>query len=382
MANNYFVFHTRRDPRAEENLYPLEGSGYSLKIAKDYARIASAHGDPTEVYRGKPKLDAKGRKVKSGKRVRRYENGKRAFPFVPDDLAKPLKLTKAEVPSTMKQYARAEGIRNPASVAVGTPQPTKTLQVTVHQINGEWVGDLQSKHKDMMYREMLSRAGQRDAFGGFALITFPRKPRMSAAQNRRLADEGEATVRMKTKRVEELIDATWEVDVFPWKHNPSFPDVAERAEELKDYEDELLDAMVETAWEDTVYTALGYASEDFDLEADDYGTLESLTAEVPEDRSEIEAEMRKFVKGFEQHHGGKKWYRIFAESTPADGSDIEYLGYYLYMQTVGHGVDWSDSREGEFDTPYNQANDTYGEAEGAIRDELEELGYDTSEWWG
>jgi len=211
MASNYFVFHENR-LKGEDSLYPLSGSGYSLKVAKDYARIHSAHGFPSEVYRGRPTLAKGGKKVKTGKLIRRYEEGDRVFPFVPEDLVWPVELTKAEVPRTMKQYAK--GMKNPA--AVGMPQPTKTLQVVVYKAGPDWVGQLASAHKDMMYREMLSRSGLSDAFDNVALVTFNRKPRMSGGQQRRLDREGEVTLRLRTRRVEELINNTWEVDLFPW----------------------------------------------------------------------------------------------------------------------------------------------------------------------
>jgi len=364
MANHYFVFHPGRNPKYEENLYPLERKGYSLKIAKDYARISSAHGDATDVYRGKPTLTKNKRKVKTGKLVRRYEQGKRVFPFVPEDLVHPVKLTKAEVPKTMKQYARGMKMAaNPA--AVGMPQPTKTLQVAVYRSGSDWVGQLESKRKDMMYREMLSRSGKADAFDDVALITFSRKPRLSAAQNRRLASKGDAVVRMQTKRVEELIDSTWNVDVFPWASNPRRG--GDRAEALKPYRSELVDAMAKYAWKNGLMEAVEQVQAENDMR---YPGLVSDLEDDWKRAPDVKKEMRMFLKSFEEHNDGK-WYDVVAAQTDADEGDIDTLGYYLYMQSMGHGVAWSDSREGELDTPDCELYDTYVLTEQVVDDAVD-----------
>ena len=63
-------------------------------------------------------------------------------------------------------------------------------------------------------------------------------------------------------------------------------------------------------------------------------------------------------------HAGKSIGEIAAD---LGTDDVEALGYYIPMQMQGHGVAWSDSREGNLDTPNKEAIESYVAAEYAVK---------------
>jgi len=76
-AKEYFVRFTGAKKKGPTKRKMKEVYGpYTLKSAKDYARIASQHGDPTEVFKS------------SGQMVRRYVGGQRQWPVRPTDAAR------------------------------------------------------------------------------------------------------------------------------------------------------------------------------------------------------------------------------------------------------------------------------------------------------
>jgi len=192
---SYVVFFTARGAEGVPSVY----GRYSLKSAKDYARISSQHGAPAEVWRG-------GYRTAGSKRVRRYEAGERAWPLRPRDLEG---LRKAEVPRQMRRYGKALGIKN--------PQDTPTVQVWIIKRgpNSYEIG-LVSKQKDLMYREMLIAAG-RDAFE-YPLLEADLHPELVASLTKkqlyRLETEGEIIVRVPVENVEEAIDSEWGTKLF------------------------------------------------------------------------------------------------------------------------------------------------------------------------
>lgn len=107
--------------------------------------------------------------------------------------------------------------------------------------------------------------------------------------------------------------------------------------------DEVLEHMINTLWEDALETAAVYGVEN--------GWLSNPESQIADKKNEIPQEAKdeaeKILDEFEKLND--KSIGEIAEEL--DTTEYDMLGYYIVMQALGHGVSWSDSREGSLDVP-------------------------------
>lgn len=126
--------------------------------------------------------------------------------------------------------------------------------------------------------------------------------------------------------------------------------------------DELIDQIADTLWEDSLYSMVEEGKMDGWIPQEQ--NTESIVDQFKDNRpSSVDREAGDFLNALEGFAGSD------IETIAADlgTDDIEALGYYIPMQMMGHGVSWSDSREGDLDTPYKESTEARMEAEEAIR---------------
>lgn len=126
--------------------------------------------------------------------------------------------------------------------------------------------------------------------------------------------------------------------------------------------DELVDQIASTLWKDALFSM---AEEGFSEGwIPDSESHEGIVTEF-EDRipPEVQREAGDFLNALEGH-AGRSIDEIAAELKT---QDLEALGYYIAMQMIGHGVAWSDSREGSLDTPYKESIEAPIAAEDALK---------------
>ena len=126
--------------------------------------------------------------------------------------------------------------------------------------------------------------------------------------------------------------------------------------------DALLDKIAETLWEEALLGVVeegkmgGWIPEDTSSES----IVAELSLEIP---PEVEREAGDFLNALEGFAGKS----IGEIATDLQTEDIDSLGYYIPMQMLGHGVSWSDSLEGQLDTPSKENIESLVAAEDAIR---------------
>lgn len=126
--------------------------------------------------------------------------------------------------------------------------------------------------------------------------------------------------------------------------------------------DELINTIAETLWEDALLSMVeeGKAEGWIPHEV----SHESIVAQLEDSRpTEVDREAGDFLNALEGH-AGKSVGEIAADLRT---DDVEALGYYIPMQMQGHGVAWSDSREGNLDTPNKEAMESHMAAEYAVK---------------
>lgn len=120
-----------------------------------------------------------------------------------------------------------------------------------------------------------------------------------------------------------------------WRANPA------------DAHEELVHSVADAALFDGIATVVEFAVEDGLVDPDDrlevmnYIHGRGYTQEQTEEAAKLVEEV------LDLHHAGST--EELVERLGAD--DLEQLGYYIYMQTAGHGVAWSDDRDEELYTP-------------------------------
>lgn len=126
--------------------------------------------------------------------------------------------------------------------------------------------------------------------------------------------------------------------------------------------DELIDQIASTLWKDALFSRAeeGFL-EDWIPDSESHeGIISEFEDKIP---PEVTREAGDFLNALEGH-AGRSIDDIAAELKT---QDLEALGYYIAMQMVGHGVAWSDSREGSLDTPHKEAIEAMMAAEDALK---------------
>jgi hypothetical protein len=177
-AKRYFVHFTgakKKGSTKRRQLKEVYGP-YTLKSAKDYARIASQYGDPTEIYRDDEDL------------VRRYVRGQRQWPIRPRDADQ---LMSSEIPKRL---------------AVGGPGGN--VQVRIRRLkNGMFTVDTVSPKHDQRIRWAIAQSTGQMPKGPLAVVSG-----FSGADE--VPPGGEIHIRVPAQELQQLVDVTHGTHAF------------------------------------------------------------------------------------------------------------------------------------------------------------------------
>jgi len=143
-----------------------------------------------------------------------------------------------------------------------------------------------------------------------------------------------------------------------------------RANPGGDPHEELVHSVADAALFDNIASVVEYAVEDGLVDADDRVEVMNYIHGRGYTMDQLEEAAGLVEEVLELHHAGSSDELV----DRLDADDLEQLGYYIYMQTAGHGVAWSDDHDEELYTPDWTGHGfvAYLDAEDALREWLEE----------
>ncbi len=155
-------------------------------------------------------------------------------------------------------------------------------------------------------------------------------------------------------------------------YTPKAPPVAQ-AMEVDIDRDELVGEIAENLWKNALFSIAEEGKQEGWIPNE--VSHESIVAQFEDARpTEVDREAGDFLNALEGHAGKS----VGAIAADLQTDDIEALGYYIPMQMMGHGVAWSDSREGNLDTPNKEEIESRMAAEYMVKSAF---GATTPEEW-